>query len=128
MAKSWSEAMSLLSRLGEFKITDTKFFMERNETTYHKVRHKYREEIIVPYIAVQNNIDFILNKGERYLLTADSIKAKVLGCKEVHICELKDEINRLYGMSAWDYICKWHDAEKNMDSLHFLHIKLRKEN
>lgn len=27
--------------------------MERNETSYHKVRHKYRDEIIVPYIAVQ---------------------------------------------------------------------------
>lgn len=119
--------MSLLSRLGEFKIIDLSFNMERNETSYHKVRHKYRDEIIVPYIAVQNNIDFMLNKGDRYLLTADGAKAKVVECKEVHVCDLKDDITRLYGMSAWDYICRWHTTEKNMDSLHLLHIKLRKE-
>lgn len=127
MAKSWSEAMSLLSRLGEFRIIDVRFNMERNETSYHKIRHKFREEMIVPYIAVQNNIDFILNKGERYLLTADGIKAKVIECTEVHVCELKDDIKRLYDMDAWDYICRWYNAEKCMNSLYFLHIKLRKE-
>lgn len=127
MAKSWSEAMSLLSRLGEFRIIDVRFNMERNETSYHKIRHKFREEMIVPYIAVQNNIDFMLNKGERYLLTADGIKAKVTECKEVHVCELKDDIKRLYDMDAWDYICRWYNAEKCINSLYFLHIKLRKE-
>lgn len=127
MAKSWSEAMSLLTRLGEFKIIDLSFNMERNETSYHKVRHKYRDEIIVPYIAVQNNIDFMLNKGERYLLTADGIKAKVMGSKEVHVCELEADIKRLYNLSAWDYLCKWYNSEKSMDSMHLLHIKLRKE-
>lgn len=127
MAKSWSEAMSLLSRLGEFRIIDVRFNMERNETSYHKIRHKFREEMIVPYIAVQNNIDFMLNKGERYLLTADGIKSKVTECNEVHVCELKDDIKRLYDMNAWDYICRWYNAEKCMNSLYFLHIKLRKE-
>lgn len=101
--------------------------MERNETSYHKVRHKYRDEIIVPYIAVQNNIDFMLNRGDRYLITADNVKAKVLESKELHLLELKDDIKRLYGISAWDYICKWHSVDEHMDSLHLLHIKLRKE-
>lgn len=73
MAKSLIEAMSLLLRLGEFKIIDVSFNMERNETSYHKVQHRYREELIIPYIALRNNIDFMLNKGERYLITADNI-------------------------------------------------------
>lgn len=101
--------------------------MERNETSYHKVKHRYKEEIIVPYIAVQNNIDFMLNKGERYLITADNVKAKVLEAKEVHMCELWEDIDRLYKLSVWDFIVRWYNSEKNMDSMHLLHIKLRKE-
>lgn len=101
--------------------------MERNETSYHKVRHKYRDEIIVPYIAVQKNIDFMLNRGDKYLITADDVRAKVLESKEIHVCELEADINRLYNLSAWDYLCRWYKSEKSMDSMHLLHIKLRKE-
>lgn len=126
MAKNWSEAMSLLSRLGEFKMVDVSFNMERNETSYHKVQHRYRDEIIIPYIALQNNIDFMLNKGERYLITADNIKAKVIECKDVHICELENDVMLLYNMSAWDFIKRWHGADNRMDSMHFLKIKLKK--
>lgn len=69
----------------------------------------------------------MLNRGDRYLITADDIKAKVLESKEIHVCELEADIKRLYNLSAWDYICKWHFVDKHMDSMHLLHIKLRKE-
>lgn len=101
--------------------------MERNETSYHKVLHRYRDEIVVPYIALRNNIDFMLNKGERYLITSDNIKAKVVECKEVHICDLEDDIKRLYNILAWDFIKRWHGSDNRMDSMHFLKIKLKKE-
>lgn len=126
MAKNWKEATSLLSRLGKFEILDIKFKMDRNETTYHQAKHKYRELMIMPFIALSNNCDFVLNKGEKIILTSDGVKCKVLNWKEMHVCQLEDKVKELYGVDIWSFIKKWYNSDCAMDSMYFFVIKVEK--
>ena len=47
---------------------------------YYKVNHRYKDKMILPLIAVSNNIDFITTDNDRYVVTADSVKCKVSFC------------------------------------------------
>lgn len=125
MAKTIGEALRLLNKLGDFELTD--FRMDNNEPTYHHINHKFRETIVVPYIAIEHNIQFLTNKADRYVVYADGITAKVVESKEVHICELEDEIQKLYGISAWQFMQRWYQTYKNMSSMEFVIIKVTKE-
>lgn len=99
--------------------------MEMNE--YH-INHRYRDVIIIPYVGIDKSLTFMLDKSEKYILTADGARAKVVSWEEKHICELEDEIQRLYNMDCWNYIKRWFKATKgSMDSMHFLILKLKKE-
>lgn len=124
MAKTMGEALRLLLGTGDFQITG--IFMESNETVETRVNHKYREEMIVPFIGIADNISFMLSKGERYVITSDNVRCKVMECKEEHICELEGKINEIYGVDCWTFIRRWYQTKKNMDSLHFVHLKLKK--
>lgn len=101
--------------------------MPNSDLTYYHINHKYREKIVVPYLAIQNNIDFLSDNGEKRIIFADGIKAKVLSIEEKNICSLKEEIESLYKMSQWDFICKWDKVYNHIDSMYFLVIKVRKE-
>ena len=92
------------------------------------VNHRYKDVLIIPYAGIDKSLTFMLDKGEKYILTADGIRAKVVSWEEKHICELEDEIQRLYNMDCWSYIKRWHKATKGcMDSMHFLILKLKKD-
>ena len=91
-----------------------------------RIDHKFREEMIVPYCAIDNNIAFLLCKGERYLDTKDGVRCKVLSVEERHICDLEQDIYRLYGKDAWSFIKIWHKYNKNSSSLIFIHLKLQR--
>lgn len=101
--------------------------MEFEGVTYHQVIHKYKEEIIIPLAAIEENIEYILNKGKKCLVFSDGVKALVTYSKEVHICEAKNDIERLYGCTAWEFMEKWHKVKPNMDSMTMLNIVVRKE-
>lgn len=125
MARSLAEAIQLLSKTFDTEIVD--FRMDNNEPTYHRINHKFRETIIVPYIAIEHNLSFLTNKADRYVIYADGITAKVVETKEAHICELEDEIQKLYGISSWQFMTRWYQTYKGMSSMEFVVIKVRKE-
>ena len=125
MAETIGEALVLLQRLGGDIISMS---LDNNNPTEHHVLHKFKETMVVPYYAVTNNCSLIMSKGEHYVTTADGIHCKIVSWEEKHICELEDEIQRLYNMDCWSYIKRWHKATKGcMDSMHFLILKLKKE-
>ena len=125
MAETIGEALVLLQRLGGDVVGMS---LDNNNPTEHNVLHKFKETMIVPYYAVTNNCSLIMSKGEHYVTTADGIHCKVVSWEEKHICELEDEIQRLYNMACWSYIKRWHKATKGcMDSMHFLILKLKKD-
>ena len=125
MAETIGEALVLLQRLGGDIISMS---LDNNNPTEHHVLHKFKETMVVPYYAVTNNCSLIMSKGDHYVTTADGIHCKVVFWEEKHICELEDEIQRLYNMDCWSYIKRWHKATKGcMDSMHFLILKLKKD-
>ena len=124
MAKTIGEALVLLQRLGG---DIAAMSLDKNNPTEHYVNHKFRNMIIIPFVCLHRNIDFVMSKGEKYILTADGIRAKVVSWEEKHICELEDKIHELYGMDAWSFVKRWWKSYKNMDSMHFVVLDLKKE-
>lgn len=125
MSESFGEALRTLNKLGGFDAVSAN--MEANEPSEHHVKHRFSTEIIIPLIALTNNITFIMSKGEKYLIFADGIRAKVVSWEEKHICELDELIQKKYNCGAWEFLNKWFKVYKSMDSCHFLHIILKKE-
>ena len=119
-----TEAITELYRYFKTNIID----MNMNNTTPIEVRidHRFKEEMIVPYCAIDNNVAFLLCKGERFLDTKDGLRCKVLSAEERHICDLEQDIYRLYGKDAWSFIKIWHKYSKNSSSLIFIHLKVQK--
>ena len=119
-----TEAVTELYRYFKTNIID----MNMNNTTPIEVRidHRFKEEMIVPYCAIDNNVAFLLCKGERFLDTKDGLRCKVLSAEERHICDLEQDIYRLYGKDAWSFIKIWHKYSKNSSSLIFIHLKVQK--
>ena len=125
MAETIGEALVLMKRLGGDVVGMS---LDNNNPTEHHVLHKFKETMIVPYYSVSNNVSLVMSKGDHYVTTADGIHCKVVSWEEKHICELEDEIQRLYNMDCWSYIKRWHKATKGcMDSMHFLILKLKKD-
>ena len=125
MAETIGEALVLMQRLGGDVVGMS---LDNNNPTEHHVLHKFKETMVVPYYAVTNNVSLVMSKGDHYVTTADGIHCKVVSWEEKHICELEDEIQRLYNMDCWSYIKRWHKATKGcMDSMHFLILKLKKD-
>lgn len=125
MSQTIGQVINQLQRIGEFDIANIR--MESNETTYHQINHKFRETIILPYVAIENNISYLTNKGERYIIFADGVKGKVIESSEKHICELEEDIKKLYGIDTWSFVKRWYQSDKAMDSMHFVVIKVIKE-
>jgi hypothetical protein len=93
-----------------------------------RVNHKYREEIVVPLVAISNNICFLLERDkERIVITADDVKCNVVDYKEVHIAcdEFESLIKRLYNLDAYTFIKKWYSKKREMDSMFFVYIKMK---
>lgn len=125
MSKTIGEAIMLIQRLGQFDLAGIN--MDGNEISYHNVRHRFKEEIVIPYIGIGNNITFMTNKGERHIIFVDGTKGKVVEAYEKHICELGDKIRSLYNLSEWEFIQRWYNTYNGMDSMHFVVIKVEKE-
>ena len=125
MSQTIGQVINQLQRIGELDIISMN--MDSNEPTYHHVRHRYKDEIIIPYLALERNMALFSNKGEHHIIFSDGAKGKVITYKEVHICEAEEDIKRIYGMDAWTFMRRWYLADKGMDSMHFIYMKIEKE-
>ena len=116
----------LIELYRDFQTTIIDMNMNNTNPIELRIDHKFKEEMIVPYCAIDNNIAFLLCKGERFLDTSDGVRAKVISADEKHICDLEQDVFRLYGKDAWSFIKIWHKYNKNSSSLLFLHLKLQR--
>ena len=98
------------------------------EKTYHRILHSFKPEVIVPIAAITNNVDFIINGRDcqRLIKTSDDVECLVESFNVVHMCQLDDDIKRLYGMEPWLYIKRWFKVAPQMYSMEFIKIKLKK--
>lgn len=124
MAKTIGEALRLLQKLGGEIVGMS---LENNSPTEHRVNHKFKEVMILPFAGITNNVDLIMSNGEHYVTTSDNIRCKVVNWSEKHICELEEEIQKLYGIDAWSFVKRWYKAAPRMDSMHFLVLNLTKD-
>lgn len=95
-----------------------------NEKTEHKIYCTFKRKVIVPLVGITKNIDFFLNKGDRFVIFADGTRAKVTNAYEKHICELEKEIGEIYNVTPWVFLQRWYKGHKNLDSCHFVIITL----
>lgn len=89
------------------------------------IRHKFKEEIIVPYVAVYPNIGITQDLNATACFKCGT-KAKIVSVNEIHICELESEIKAIYGLDMWTYIMRWYNFDHSMQSMYFLKIKVMK--
>lgn len=93
-----------------------------------KINHKYNPEIIIPFSAIDNNIDFVLSKTGEYI-TSDKINVNAVLIKAVHGLskESLELISSLYAMSIINFLNEWYNRlGNNFQTLELLHIKLIK--
>lgn len=109
--------------------TDKCVHSEKNdvrERTYHRLRHSFKTEVIVPIAAITNNVDFVLYDCEKMMLTTDNIECVVEFYELTHMCKLESDVKRLYGMDMWPFIMRWYGVSPNMSSMEFVKLKLKK--
>lgn len=93
----------------------------------YAIRHSFKPTIIVPYMAIKNNVAFLLSQGDKKVITSDKVECIATDIKEVHICDLEGDIQQLYKLSAWDFIKRWKMNETNLGSMYFVKMNLKKE-
>ena len=118
--------VKLLAMATNSDMSITQMNMDSNMPTLHAITHSFKEELIVPYMGIEKNIEFFLGKGAKQVVTADGILANVKRIEEKHICDLEDDITRIYGISPWEFIKRWHGANMGADSMIFAKLKLEK--
>ena len=96
------------------------------EIIRHRIAHRFAEEMVLPYNAVDNNV-CLGNHGSHVALCADGVEASILDWKEKHICELEDDIQRIYKMPPWEYLKRWYNTNLAPRSMFFLVFKLKKQ-
>lgn len=100
----------------------------RVKDTYHELSHSFKDEVIIPTLAITNTYDFfVFNNAVKHIKTADGVICLVEGFEEKHICELEDDIKRLYNMDAWSFIRKWYKFDSMVTNMVFVKIWLKKD-
>lgn len=96
----------------------------------YRIRHTYKPKIVIPYLGIGDsavtNLDFILDKGERIVVTSDDIKCKVLNVEEKHLCNLENEIQSIYNCDAWSWVKRWYKIDNRVSDLRVLVLELKK--
>ena len=94
----------------------------------YRIRHTYKPKVIIPYIGLgganATNLDFLLDKGERFVVTPNDIKCKVVSCEEKHLCELEDEIMKIYNCNVWSWIKRWYNIDERFSDMRVLVLEL----
>lgn len=98
------------------------------EPIFYRVNHRYREEMIVPIVAIHEFINFITTPL-RYqkVVTTDGVKCRVFKIYTQNLCALEEKVLSLYQISAWDFLKKWYSVyPNNLYSLEFVVMELGK--
>jgi len=125
MCKNWEEEINKNYLL----LLIVKEIMEEYEFNgIHKIEHRFNDEIVVPWVAITDNLDFMSSKTKTpKAITADGINVNVTMRREIHILskEASFLIWRLYSISPDVFLQKWYNRFPEMVSLGFLHLKLK---
>lgn len=94
----------------------------------YRIRHTYKPKVIIPYIGIDGtdctNLDFLLDNGERFVTTPNDIRCRVLSCEEKHLCDLEDEIMKIYNCNVWSWIKRWHNIDDRFCDMRVLVLEL----
>ena len=90
------------------------------------ISHKYRECMVLPLAAIDDNFNFVMTCGNRFVITQDGVKCEVIEYEERHICELEDEVRNMYGIDVWNFIKRWYKFNDQMESMIFVKLKLKR--
>lgn len=93
------------------------------------VNHRYREKIIVPLIAIENNVSFLCDNDDddKCIQTSDNVLCRITDIKVSNILDLENDISAIYKMCAYEYLKIWRGAYNNLDSLSFVVLKLKRK-
>lgn len=96
----------------------------------YRIRHTYKPKIVIPYLGIGDsdftNLDFLLDKEERIVVTSDNIECKVLNVEEKHLCDLESEIQSIYNCDAWSWVKRWYKIDNRVSDLRVLVLELEK--
>lgn len=92
----------------------------------YRIRHTYKPKIIIPVNGISNNLDFLLDKEERIVVTSDNIECKALNIEEKHLCDLESEIQSIYNCDAWSWIKRWYKIDNWVSDLRVITMDLEK--
>lgn len=92
----------------------------------YRLKHRYREEVIVPYVGIEQNAKFLVDKEDKFVYTADGIRCKVESCDYIHILDLEEKIKNGYNMDITSFLKRWYDTDKRMQSMEMIVLKLNK--
>lgn len=98
------------------------------EPIFYRVNHRYREEMIVPVVAIHKFVDFITTPlRDQNIVTTDGEKCRVFKIYTENLCALEEKVLSLYRISTWDFLKKWHSVyPDNLYSLEFVVMELGK--
>lgn len=92
----------------------------------YRIRHTYKPKIIIPVNGISDNLDFLLDKEERIVVTSDNVECKVLNVEEKHLCELESEIQSIYNCDAWSWVKRWYKIDNWVSDLRVIIMDLEK--
>jgi hypothetical protein len=96
----------------------------------YRIRHTYKPKIVIPVNGIGDNaftnLDFLLDKGERIVVTSDNVKCKVLNIEEIHLCDLENEIQSIYNCDAWSWVKRWYKIDNRVSNLRVITMDLKK--
>lgn len=95
----------------------------------HKVEHRASREILIPYAALHNNLDFIKSDKGQKVKFEDEKDGVVEEYREVHILdpEFKAILEDVYrGMGYDSFLNRWYQKlGNNLRSMMFMYIKIK---
>lgn len=92
----------------------------------YSLKHRYRPEVIVPYVAISNNSIFFIDKDKKEVITADGVRCEVESVEYKHVFELEETIQKDYGIDVLSFLKRWYAMDKQMQSMEMIVLKLKK--
>lgn len=95
----------------------------------HKIRHNFKEEMVLPIAALQDSLKFVLDDSiPKQVITADNITCTIVKSEWHHILDLEDKIREIYNIDVLTFLKKWYiSTDRKMRSLECVLIKVKKE-
>lgn len=100
--------------------------MQQSKKVY-AIQHSFRNELIIPVGALYHNLDFFIENDEKsvnFVKTSDGKLCIVKKFKVEHLCDLCDDIKRIYQINIEDFLTKWHNA-MCVSSMYFILMELQ---